>query len=157
MQWSAVDLGKPQHAAHATMSVLLLDIDHFKAVNDRYGHAAGDEALRAVALVLRNSVRPGDVVARYGGEEFAILLPGTDLSGGFAIAERVRTGIEVHAIQYADRQFFITASVGVASVLRGEVAVDAAMDRADQALYRAKAGGRNKVEVFESAAPFSSS
>jgi len=154
MQWSAVELGKQPHAAQ-TMGVLLLDIDHFKAVNDRYGHAAGDEALRAVALALRNSVRPGDVVARYGGEEFAVLLPGTDASGALAIAERVRTSIGATAVHHEDRHFFVTASVGVASVVRGELAIDAALDRADQALYRAKSGGRNKVEVFEPGAPSS--
>jgi len=150
MQWSANELGKRQDAAQ-TMGVLLLDIDHFKAVNDRYGHAAGDAALRAVASVLRTSVRPGDVVARYGGEEFTILLPGTEVNGALAIAERVRTSVGANAVQHEDRRFFVTVSIGVASVVRGEEAVDAALQRADQALYRAKSGGRNKVEVFEAA------
>jgi diguanylate cyclase (GGDEF)-like protein len=151
MQWSADELGKQEDAAQ-TLGVLLLDIDHFKAVNDRYGHAAGDEALRAVASVLRNSVRPGDVVARYGGEEFTILLPGTEVNGALAIAERVRASIGANPVQHEDRQFFVTVSIGVASVVRGEEAVDAALERADQALYRAKSGGRNKVEVFEAGA-----
>ena len=149
MQWSAAALAKQQQA----MGVLLLDIDHFKSVNDRYGHAAGDEALRVVAQVLRNSIRPGDTVGRYGGEEFAMLLPGTDLVSALAIAERVRANIAAIGVLHEDRSFSLTTSIGVASVMPGEVALDAALDRADRALYRAKSGGRNRVEVFDAAAP----
>jgi diguanylate cyclase (GGDEF)-like protein len=149
MQWSAAALAKQQQA----MGVLLLDIDHFKSVNDRYGHAAGDEALRVVAQVLRNSIRPGDTVGRYGGEEFAMLLPGTDLVSALAIAERVRANIAAIGVLHEDRSFSLTTSIGVASVMPGEVALDAALDRADRALYRAKSGGRNRVEAFDAAAP----
>jgi len=150
MQWSAAELTKQQQQA---MGVLLLDIDHFKSVNDRYGHAAGDEALRVVARVLRHSIRPGDTVGRYGGEEFAMLLPGTDLASALAIAERVRANIAAAGVVHEDRRFMLTTSIGVASVMPGEVALDAALDRADQALYRAKSGGRNRVEAFDAGGP----
>jgi diguanylate cyclase (GGDEF)-like protein len=152
MQWSAAALAK-----HQAMGVLLLDIDHFKLVNDRHGHATGDEALRAVAKVLRNSTRPGDTVGRYGGEEFAMLLPRTDLASAVTIAERVRANIAAASIEHEGLRFTLTASIGVASVMPGELALDAALDRADRALYRAKSGGRNRVEAFDGATPTGSS
>ena len=152
MQWSAAELAKRQQS-QPVMGVMLLDIDHFKSVNDRYGHAAGDEALRVVAQVLRNSVRPGDAVGRYGGEEFAMLLPGTDLDSALAIAERVRANIASIGVVHEMRRFMLTASIGVASVMSGEVTVDAVLDRADRALYRAKSGGRNRVEAFDAEEP----
>ena len=124
----------------------MLDVDHFKAFNDRYGHPAGDEALRAFAGVLRSCMRDGDIAARYGGEEFAVLLPGVDSEAGAAIAERIRQRIEATIISLApgttDR---ITVSIGVSG------APDQATDRmslmriADEALYRAKTEGRNRV------------
>jgi len=128
------------------ISVLMVDIDHFKAFNDHHGHPAGDEALRVFAGVLRSCLRDGDLAARYGGEEFAVLLPGNDREAALAIAERIRTRTESTIVSLApgltDR---ITVSIGVAT------APEHALDRitllrlADEALYRAKDAGRNRV------------
>lgn len=133
-------------AMHENLSVLMIDVDHFKKFNDRHGHPAGDEALRAFGGVLRSCMREGDVAARYGGEEFAVLLRGIDISVASVIAERIRERTESTIIALApgmtDR---ITVSIGIAS------APDQGLDRvallriADEALYRAKAAGRNRV------------
>ena len=130
-----------------SVALLMLDIDHFKEFNDRYGHPAGDEALRAFADVLRSCIRDGDIAARYGGEEFAVLLPSVDEATADTIAERIRSRTESTVIALApgltDR---ISVSIGIA------VAPNQARDRmnllrlADEALYRAKQGGRNRVE-----------
>jgi diguanylate cyclase (GGDEF)-like protein len=130
-----------------TVAVLMLDLDHFKDFNDRYGHPSGDEALRSFANILRSCLRDGDIAARYGGEEFAVVLPGVDESTAFAVAERIRSRTESTLISLApgvtDR---ISVSIGIAG------APGQANDRisllrlADEALYSAKQGGRNRVE-----------
>ena len=122
------------------LSLLLVDVDHFKALNDRYGHPAGDAALAAVAGLLRQAVRTTDLVARYGGEEFVALLPDTDHAGAVVLAERVRLAVAEHP--WPDRP--VTVSVG-ASSLSPDVPVPAALVAdADAALYRAKRSGRNR-------------
>jgi len=129
-------------------SVLLLDLDHFKRINDELGHAAGDAVLRNLALLMRDSQRKIDMSGRVGGEEFAILLPGTDLDAAIVFAERLRQRIEDHPVQLEEgRTVAVTASIGIASMCGADAAGDAALIRADQALYRAKRGGRNRVEV----------
>lgn len=127
-------------------SVLLLDIDHFKRVNDTYGHDAGDRVLVAVAGIVQDRVRVSDMVARIGGEEFALLLPETDLQGALVVAESVRTAIAAARIDLSDGQTIsVTVSIGIGS-LAGEVASITDMLRsADEALYRAKETGRNRV------------
>ena len=131
------------------LSVLMVDIDHFKAFNDRHGHPAGDEALRSFARVLSSCMRPDDVAARYGGEEFAVLLPGVDPSSALAIAERIRSQIESTIISLApgltDR---ITVSIGVASAPEQGLERVTLLRIADEALYRAKAAGRNRVDYL---------
>jgi diguanylate cyclase (GGDEF)-like protein len=138
-----------------TMGVLMLDLDHFKDVNDRHGHPAGDEALRVFAGVIRSCLRDGDVASRYGGEEFAVLLADVDGPGAIAVAERIRSRTESTLISLApgvtER---LTVSVGVA------LAPDQAADRitllriADEALYAAKEAGRNRVVAgFQAASP----
>jgi diguanylate cyclase (GGDEF)-like protein len=132
---------------HETVAVLMLDLDHFKEFNDRYGHPSGDEALRTFAGILRSCLRDDDIAARYGGEEFAVVLPGIDENTALAVAERIRTRTDTTLISLApgitDR---ITVSIGVAC------APEQALDRitllrlADEALYRAKQRGRNRVE-----------
>ena len=119
-------------------SVTLFDIDHFKAVNDRKGHLEGDHVLQAVAGLLADSVRGGDVVARFGGEEFLVILPQTDLGGAATFAERMR-------LQVA-QQLTVTVSAGVALARRNE-SPDDVLARADKALYAAKDEGRNRVCV----------
>lgn len=127
-------------------ALLLLDVDRFKAVNDAWGHPAGDAVLRAIAERLRNEVRPTDRVARYGGEEFAVLLPETDAAGAAAAAERVRAAIAATPITLsADRAVSVTASAGVAAYPVHGSDEEALVAAADGALYAAKDGGRSRV------------
>ena len=133
----------------SVVTLLMLDLDHFKRINDTLGHLAGDDALREVAALLAHAVRSVDVVARYGGEEFVIVLPETREEGAVAFAERIRERIAEHAFAQADgSRLAITASIGVAAF--PAPAVDSVEDlfaAADAALYRAKAGGRNRVRT----------
>ena len=131
----------------STVSLLLIDIDHFKRVNDSYGHLVGDDVLTDVGRLLQGAVRSVDVVARYGGEEFVIALPETGEVGATTFAERVREMIEAHHFVYnGDSELQLTASIGVASYpAPGMETVEDLLARADQALYRAKAEGRNRV------------
>jgi len=128
------------------LSLLMVDIDHFKAVNDAYGHPAGDAALRSVAEALRAAVRPTDTVARYGGEEFAVLLPDTPLEGSAAIAARLAAsmGAQVFSVGRGER-LAITVSVGVASFPLDAASAEELLIAADDALYRAKREGRNRI------------
>lgn len=136
---------------------VMVDIDHFKQVNDRYGHLMGDRALVAVAQVLARTARAQDLVGRFGGEEFAIIMPHTELKGGELAALRHRRLIEEEPIMLDQGPLKVTASFGVASYPRSDVArVEELVELADQALYKAKAAGRNCVELAplpEPAAP----
>ncbi|HET6431299.1 GGDEF domain-containing protein [Dyella sp.] len=136
---------------HATRSiaVLMIDIDYFKQLNDRYGHPAGDACLRMVGRVLLATAgRPGDVLGRYGGEEFALVMCGGSLADAQAVGERLRAAVEKLAIANADSPFgIITVSIGAASGLVGEGSPDTLMAAADAALYAAKQAGRNRVTV----------
>ena len=126
-------------------SVLLLDLDHFKQVNDSHGHSAGDLVLQTVASVLRRGVRPYDLCCRHGGEEFLVVLPETALTGAAGIAERLRSDIEQQVISLPDGQTLqVTASIGAAA-LAGDETIDQLIIRADEAMYQAKQGGRNRV------------
>jgi diguanylate cyclase (GGDEF)-like protein len=126
------------------LSLILLDIDYFKAYNDRHGHLAGDEALRQIARVLKTKSRDVDMVARYGGEEFTIILPETELSQAAVQAERLRVAVETHRFGLA-AEGHLTVSLGAATLLEGMDRPEQLVHRADQALYEAKAGGRNRV------------
>lgn len=132
-----------------SLSIIMMDIDNFKAYNDTYGHLAGDDTLKSVAKVLKNSVnRPGDMVARYGGEEFVVLLMDTDETGAKIIAERIRKRTEDLGIVNEKVDSVITISLGVASSIpKPEMLPDDLIDSADKALYKAKKEGRNRVEV----------
>jgi diguanylate cyclase (GGDEF)-like protein len=123
------------------VSLILLDVDHFKAFNDTYGHPRGDEVLRAVGGILRGALRPADFAARYGGEEFAIILSNTDRTGALMVAEQLRVAIE--NATWEDRE--ITASIGVATLNPEIRTSEALVDHADRALYRSKQAGRNCV------------
>jgi diguanylate cyclase (GGDEF)-like protein len=133
------------------LGVVALDIDHFKKLNDTYGHAAGDLVLATVGKALPAKCREGDVPARYGGEEFTLVLPGTDPPGCAVVAERVRRAIEALEISFEGQTLRVTISVGVATA-RGAATqpYSALMARADAALYRAKHSGRNRVVCDES-------
>jgi diguanylate cyclase (GGDEF)-like protein len=121
---------------------MLIDIDAFKAINDRYGHPAGDQCLREVAQCLTSRLRPGDLLARMGGEEFAVLLPGMTPAEATEAAERLRQAVEVLEVMVNGAAVRVTISVGVAA---GEADSALLMARADSALYLAKGGGRNRV------------
>lgn len=131
------------------MSFLMLDVDHFKSYNDTFGHPAGDEALKMVGHVIRETLRGADVAARYGGEEFSILLPQTPGHEAAAIAERIRANIE--NTNFPHRK--VTTSIGVASCSAELCAAGPMVDAADKALYEAKRLGRNRVQAFEAIAP----
>ncbi|HLY57986.1 MAG TPA: diguanylate cyclase [Stellaceae bacterium] len=145
-----LDVMEPMLKANEHVSMFILDIDYFKKVNDTYGHDAGDDVLRALAEVGRATTRKMDIFARWGGEEFVCALAGTDLEQAKTIAEKLRATFEqqnfVHA-WHAGRAIPFTVSIGVATRAPGERDVDAILKRADQALYRAKEGGRNRVEI----------
>ena len=127
-------------------SLLMLDIDYFKTVNDTHGHLAGDEALRAIAALLRRTVRPVDLVVRYGGEEFAVVLPETPSAGALATAERIRELIASQAIPLPSAgTLTLTASIGVATYPEDAELGERLIGAADQALYAAKSSGRNRV------------
>jgi diguanylate cyclase (GGDEF)-like protein len=141
------DLSRAQRTSQP-LSVLILDVDHFKSVNDTYGHAVGDVVLTRVAEVLRGALRSGELAARWGGEEFVALLPGSELSAAQIVAERVRVALEQAEMSAPLATFRVTASFGVASITLGAAnpqEAPALMERADAALYEAKRGGRNKV------------
>ncbi|MBV9914517.1 MAG: GGDEF domain-containing protein [Sinobacteraceae bacterium] len=130
-------------------ALLLADIDHFKTVNDTYGHVLGDKVIRAVAHVLRSSIKGRDVAARLGGEEFAVLLPQTSVTGAAAVAEQIRDTVAQGRICRPDGNESIgqvTLSVGVAVAKPGDT-MEALLERADAAMYAAKRAGRNKVSV----------
>ena len=133
-------------------SLVIIDIDHFKGINDRYGHAGGDETLRHFVLTIRQQLRTQDELGRLGGEEFAVLLPETGLESAVAVAERIRRAVEKAPAQFGEVLIPHTASFGVASWQSFTESPDALLQRADKALYAAKSGGRNRVASSSDAA-----
>lgn len=131
------------HRYGDTFCVLMLDIDHFKAVNDSHGHQAGDRVLAEFAQLLRQQTRDVDIVGRWGGEEFLVVCPSTELVGAAALAEKLRAAMAAHDFGPVGHK---TVSVGVAAY-HGSDSVEGLMARADAALYRAKGAGRNRVEL----------
>jgi diguanylate cyclase (GGDEF)-like protein len=127
--------------------VVMMDVDHFKHVNDTHGHGAGDRILQSAVEACRESVRPEDIIARIGGEEFAIILPGMSLSEGLKAAERMRKAIAANVTQTREGPISVTASFGVAMVSPGMRDFDKALAAADEAMYAAKTGGRNAVRT----------
>ncbi|MEJ2458025.1 MAG: GGDEF domain-containing protein, partial [Novosphingobium sp.] len=129
-----------------SLSILLIDVDHFKRINDTHGHLAGDAVLTAIARTLENSARREDVVGRIGGEEFAILLPETPVAEAREVAERLRRAMASHPIEAHGKSIEVTVSIGLASVpLDVADPLTAAMGTADSMLYKAKEAGRNCV------------
>jgi diguanylate cyclase (GGDEF)-like protein len=126
--------------------MVMLDVDRFKDVNDRYGHSAGDQALRSIAVALTNCLRPGDLIGRYGGEEFAVILPGADAAAAGVIAERARLSVGALPADWAPGHAGMTVSGGIAIATESDDLNDLLM-RADRALYRAKNAGRNRMEL----------
>ncbi len=134
------------HRNQQSLSLIFIDIDHFKQINDVYGHQCGDFALRSVAHWITESVRDCDMVFRYGGEEFVVLLSNTGLGKARTIAERIRLSIEQHTLAYEMQTLRLTASMGV-SALSGNETTEDFIKRADEAMYQAKKTGRNRVLV----------
>jgi diguanylate cyclase (GGDEF)-like protein len=134
-------------------SVFMVDLDHFKRINDTYGHAGGDEVLIAAARCVVDTIREVDIVARFGGEELAVLLPETDALAACLSAERVRAALAALEIPWEDGEIRVTASIGVALWVPSEGGIQAALDRADRALYRVKEAGRDGVRIEEAVTP----
>ncbi len=131
------------------LSLIMIDVDHFKKVNDTHGHEAGDDALRSLAEVLALSVREGDLVARLGGEEFVALLPNARTADACGVAERIREGIRCRELGCrSGASFGLTVSVGVATHRNRETLLEELLRCADEALYAAKRAGRDRVEIF---------
>ncbi|OAN53148.1 diguanylate cyclase [Paramagnetospirillum marisnigri] len=137
----AIRLGQP-------CCIGLADIDHFKRINDTFGHSTGDRVLRAVAECLRGAVRPYDILYRFGGEEFLVCLPAASLEAGGLVLERMRAAVEGLAIEdKAGRPVHVTATFGI-TLLSADLSVEESLDQADTALYQGKVNGRNQVSVF---------
>lgn len=134
--------------ANQDFAVLFVDLDHFKSINDTYGHAVGDDVLRAVAQTLKSTVRRSDIVGRIGGEEFSVFLPNTELSGAEQLAETLRLAIESILMEANGQRIRITASIGVAVKHLEQESMEAIQQHADQAMYEAKRAGRNRVSTF---------
>lgn len=128
-------------------SIIMIDIDKFKAVNDKYGHAVGDVAIQHVARITKGNIRSSDVLARFGGEEFVIFLPETDVHGAVTLAEKIRKKINETALSVKKENITISASFGVSASLLSDDSLELLIQKADDRLYVAKESGRNKVEV----------
>lgn len=149
----AAEIERSQQGERST-SLVLIDLDHFKRINDRYGHTAGDATLRTVGQILHGVTRVEDVVCRYGGEEFAVILPGATTLGAALLAQRVRCAIEQAVIDADGTPLRITASVGVGTLERGQPFASHDLVRAtDEALYQAKREGRNRVHIGQLTSP----
>jgi diguanylate cyclase (GGDEF)-like protein len=147
----SAEISQARRHEHA-LCLILLDVDHFKLINDTHGHPAGDEVLRNFGRIVGDAMRAGDKVARIGGEEFAILCPSTDIHGATVLAERIRQIIETTEFDHKGIQLRVTASFGVTD--GGDdphITASNFFDRADQALYTAKRGGRNQVAALPGA------
>ncbi|MGH8355480.1 MAG: sensor domain-containing diguanylate cyclase, partial [Pseudomonas sp.] len=135
------------------LALLMLDLDHFKQINDNHGHLAGDACLQHVARRLRLGLRGSDLLARFGGEEFVVILPDTELAGACELAERLRADLAARPCQYGPQRIALSLSIGVAAgIPRAGLASATLLHQADQALYAAKAAGRNTVENYEASA-----
>lgn len=131
------------------LSLLLIDVDNFKAFNDTYGHLTGDAVLKEIAVILLASLRQIDMCARYGGEEFCIMLPETNKEGALLVAERLRANIQEARIKVFNEELNCTISIGVAAFPDDDQQVNALLDKADKALYRAKMQGKNRASIFK--------
>jgi diguanylate cyclase (GGDEF)-like protein len=126
----------------------MVDSDNLKTVNNEHGHEAGNELLRLITASMKSQLRINDVPSRFGGDEFVVLLPETGARGAREVAERIRETIAVTPLKLGDKDVFITVSIGIASFPDDGCGIDIIMERADQALYRAKNEGRNRVVSF---------
>lgn len=133
---------------HHTTSLIMFDIDHFKAINDNYGHPAGDEVIRETARILKEALRDIDIAGRYGGEEFAVVLVDTDAEGAQVVAERIRQQIEESPLYYEDNFISYTISLGISELTSSMSDTTQWIDSADKGLYKAKHSGRNNSVIY---------
>lgn len=138
-------VGLPVNSDHRNLSVIMGDIDHFKKINDKFGHPAGDHIIKSVAQVFMKSFRKTDVICRYGGEEFLVILPASDLMGAKIAAEKARIAVETTRFEFDGNVIPVTISLGVAQLLVGQESSKETIARADSALYSSKQNGRNQV------------
>jgi two-component system, cell cycle response regulator len=136
------------HRYGRPLSIMMLDLDHFKRLNDTYGHAAGDKALQRFTTLCCNALRTVDIFGRWGGEEFVALLPETDAEGAAVIAERLRKILSQSVLVYNEQKIAFTVSIGIAQYRNSEVSVEGPLGRADTAVYDAKKAGRNRISVY---------
>lgn len=148
LELAAREIDRTRRHSHA-MCVAMLDIDHFKQINDCHGHATGDEVLRHVASVMQRACRNSDLVARYGGEEFVLLLPETGMEGGMLLLERVRANIAAYPPRAAAGSVDVTVSIGLAAWQGPGDDLPSILNRADAALYDAKRAGRNRIHLAQ--------
>lgn len=139
---------KRQRHLDEPVSLALLDLDHFKQINDNYGHAAGDEVLRCFAANCRKVCRETDLIGRFGGEEFLILFPQTELDIAQSVVENLRHYIAEHPVTFDGQVIAVSASIGVTALQSSDPSLEHALSRADRALYCAKHQGRNRIEIF---------
>lgn len=140
----AIEIGNAK-LNEQSLSLIIFDVDHFKAINDTFGHQAGDIILKDLVQLIENHIKKGDIFARWGGEEFVILAPSTDLNGAYNLAENLRKLVQLHLFKYVDNT--LTLSFGIAS-LENEDSKLTLFEKADRALYEAKKNGRNRVEIY---------
>lgn len=143
----------PESAPQRTISVVMLDIDYFKKINDVYGHQAGDHVLKHTAELMKKSFRKTDIVARYGGEEFLAILPGTDMDGAAVASDKLRLAIASYKYEFDGTIIPVTMSSGVAQIAIGKENGEQAIARADAALYFSKENGRNRVSIHDGVVP----
>ena len=129
----------------SSLSIMMLDIDFFKKVNDTYGHLAGDFVLKEVAYIIKSTIRNSDICGRFGGEEFVVVLPNTKLNGAMKLAERIRKSIKTYQFEFKNQSIPITISIGITSVSKND-SVFSFIERVDEALYESKSKGRDRVE-----------
>lgn len=149
--FTQAEMGRAKRG-HTTIALLMIDVDHFKRFNDRYGHLVGDECLRRLSAIIKENIRrPGDLAARFGGEEFAVVLPATDYVGAFIVAEKIRKAVQHSQIEHQDSgEDMVTVSIGVSACSpRAEETPDELIGAADKALYVAKNSGRNKSVIAD--------
>ena len=144
-------IGAELHRARRSkqpVSLIFVDLDHFKQLNDRYGHPLGDEVLSSVGAAMKDALRASDLRCRYGGDEFVVLLPETPLDGATHVAEGLRRTLSRQAVPWRGGSVFVTASLGVSALTPGELDAGELLARADAAMYRAKRDGRNAIRVW---------
>lgn len=146
MEQSEKELSRAQRY-HRPLSVMMIDIDHFKRINDTYGHAAGDQVLQIFVEAIQEVIRSTDFLGRVGGEEFALLLPDTPLKSALHLAERIRERITKYPYLAGEMLVEVTASLGVTELQKSDRDIKTLLKRADEALYEAKASGRNRVNM----------